>query len=560
MKYTNLLLFISFFSFFSCTDYQDNTTEDETNKTSNFRPNVVWITAEDLSPRWGCFGDSVAQTPNIDALCKESVKYTNVFSISGVCAPSRHALITGMYPTTNGAQHMRNHKFTSAISKVKDKKAKLRPLYEAVPPANVKCFSELLRANGYYTTNHTKTDYQFHTPLTAWDDTKKSAHWRNRPKGKPFFSVFNLTITHESRVWMNNDCTLITDPEKVVLPPYYPDTKIIRHDMAVHYDNVSKFDQQVGEIINQLKEDNLLDSTIIFIYTDHGDGLPRMKRWLYDSGIKVPMIVRYPGMKDAGKVDERLISFIDFAPTMLSIIGSKIPDYMPGIPFTGYASSDSIRPYIFAAKDRMGTKLDNSRAVRSKQYKYIKNYYPAKPYVQTIAYRDQMNLMQELYRTFKSGEMNETQLLWFAKTKPEEELYDITKDPHEINNLAGDPSYQEVLDELRIQHYKWAEETQDYGTMPESELVKKLWSPDGVQPMTEKPQISKINKVNGEISSIELESTTEGASIAYRFTSDTTWSLYTDGVLIKKEAGPLHAIANRIGFKPSELYEFDPEN
>ncbi len=239
------------------------------------RPNILWITCEDMSPRLGAYGDSIAHTPSIDKLAKESVLFTNAFSISGVCSPSRAALIMGLYPTGFGALHMRTLKRTAAIDKITDPELLAIPVYEAVPPPEARCFSELLRINGYYCTNNAKNDYQFYAPVTAWNENGQTAHYKNREdKTQPFFAVFNITDSHESRVWMHADSASYTDPKAVNLPPYYPDTRIIRKDLARHYDNIRIVDRKVGQILAELEASGEAENTIVFFFSDHGDGLP----------------------------------------------------------------------------------------------------------------------------------------------------------------------------------------------------------------------------------------------------------------------------------------------
>ena len=439
-------------------------------------PNILWISVEDMSPRLAAFGDTTAQTPNLDRFASQGVRYTNAYSVSGVCAPSRAALITGMYPTSIGAQHMRTLSRTAAIAQVTDPEALAIPVYEAVPPPEVKCFTEYLRAAGYYCTNNVKTDYQFRPPFTAWDESSITANWRNRPEGKPFFSVINITTTHESQVWVRGGTPLLIDPAAVELPPYYPDTPVVRRDVARHYNNIQLMDAEVGLILKQLEADGLADSTIVFFFSDHGDGLPRAKRWLYDSGIRVPLMVRYPDGREAGSVRDELVSFVDFAPTVLSLAGVEIPPHMQGQSFLDKQEVRE-RDYVYAAKDRMDPALDTARAVRDKRFKYIKNYRPEKPFVQFIPYRDQMGLMQELLEGHEKGTLNSAQSLWFRPTKPVEELYDTANDPHELNNLANDPGFQDILLELRQAHERWAEETGDLGLIPEQELVIRMWPP-----------------------------------------------------------------------------------
>ncbi len=516
------------------------------------RPNILWITCEDMSPRLGCYGDPIAKTPNIDKLAEEGIRFTQAHSVSGVCSPSRAALITGMYPTSFGAQHMRTLSRTAAIDQITDPELLAIPVYEAVPPPEARTYAELFRQAGYYTTNNVKTDYQFHNPITAWDESSSQAHWRNRPdKDQPFFSVFNIMETHESRVWMNAAKPLLVDPQEIELPPYYPDSPVIRNDMAIHYSNIARMDSIVGTIIHQLEEDGLAGNTIIFFYSDHGDGLPRMKRWTYDSGIHVPLIVRFPDKRDAGTDSDQLVSFVDFPATALSLAGLEIPDYMHGKPFLGEKKS-APREYIFASRDRMDPALDCIRTVRDKQYKYSRNYMPERPYVQFLPYRDQMPLMQELFRLRDENRLDSVQQLWFRKTKPGEELFDLLADPHELKNLAYDPAYREIKNRLSRALDNWIEMTDDPLTLPETELVKHLWPPDGIQPVTEDVGF-KIS--NG---SLILDSPTEGASIAYQQNeaiAGNHWMLYT-GPLHSGTVDSLVATAIRIGYKQSSISRY----
>lgn len=522
----------------------------------DFQPNILWITCEDMSPHLGCYDDPLARTPTIDKLASQGIRYTNAYSVSGVCAPSRSALITGMYPTTIGSMHMRTMTRTSAIDKITDPELLAIPTYEAVPPPEVKCFTEYLRARGYYCSNNSKEDYQFRRPITAWDESSRKAHWKNRRPGQPFFSVFNFTVTHESQVWSRAGDTLITDIGKVVVPPYYPDSEIIRRDIARHYDNIALLDAQVKGILEELKADGLEDSTIIFFFSDHGDGLPRAKRWIYDSGIKVPLIIKYPENWQAGNVADELVSFVDFAPTVLSLVGIEVPDHLQGQAFAGSQKAEE-REYIYAAKDRMDPAMDNRRAVRDKRYKYIRNYMPERPYVQFLPYRDQMALMQELFRYEKEGKLDPVQALWFQKTKPIEELYDTWEDPYEVNNLASDPRFNDTLERLRDEHLKWKEETKDWGLIPETELIKELWPPNGIQPSTADPEFDiKDNADPGKLL-VSLSCLTPGSSIAYMLNDSEQWLLYTKPIAVSKEAR-ISAQAIRIGFKPSEIVIKNP--
>lgn len=425
------------------------------------RPNILWITCEDISPHIGCYGDERAITPNIDKLATQGVRLTNAFSIAGVCAPSRSCIISGMYPTSIGSQHMRSR---------------------AVLPDEIRCFTESLREAGYYCTNNVKTDYNFKHPKSAWDESSRKAHWRNRKPGQPFFAVFNFTVTHESRTRAGKEMfqklTARLEPEQrqdadaLTLPPYYPDTPRTRNDWKQNYELITVMDLEVGEILKQLEEDGLADETVVFYYSDHGVGLPRAKRWLYDSGLKVPMIVRWPDRIEPGTVSDRLVSFVDLAPTVLSIAGVEIPAHLQGRAFLGEQQAEP-RDYIYAARDRMDERYDLIRAVRDKRFKYIRNYEPFKPYAQWISYAEEGPTMQELRRLHAEGNLNDVQELFFRETKPFEELYDLEADPHELNNLAGSSEHQQLLERMRAAHLEWAQRTVDTGLMPEPILVER---------------------------------------------------------------------------------------
>ncbi len=512
------------------------------------RPNILWITVEDMSPQLGCYGDDTVPTPNVDRLAADGVRFTRAFSVSGVCAPNRAALITGMYPTSIGAMHMRTMERTASLDKVTDRELPAIPAYEAVPPPDVRCFTEYLRAAGYYCSNNSKEDYQFTAPLSAWDDSGESAHWTNRPTADaPFFSVFNFNITHESKVFEASSDP-VADPATVPVPPYYPDTPVVRRDIARSYDNIAEMDRQVGGLLRKLGADGLLDKTIIFFFSDHGSGLPRAKRWVYDSGIRVPLIVRYPDKKEAGTTNGDLVSFVDFAPTMLSLLELPVPDYMQGQAFLG-ALKKTPRKYIFAFRDRMDPAVERIRAVRDTRYQYIRNYRPELPYLGFIPYRDQMGLMQEIQKLKAEGKLGPDQWQLWAKHKPLEELYDTETDPFEIRNIASDPQHIEKLAELREIHNAFYRRYGDLGELPETELVKKLWPPDGVQPPTVKPVIGVVT--DGGQTTVTLDPQTPGASIAYRIGKTGRWLSYRGPIKLQK-GETLTARAHRIGFKPSE--------
>lgn len=507
------------------------------------QPNILWITTEDMSADIPAYGDSTVATPFLDRLSREGIRFTEVYSVSGVCAPSRSAIITGNYPTYMGTNHMRTASGGRAGLKA----------YEAVPPADVKCFSEYLRAAGYYCTNNSKTDYQFGDPFTAWDESSEKAHWRNRPKGKPFFSVFNIMRTHESQIWLQKDQPLRVDPNKVKIPPYYPESPIIRKDIARNYDNIMAMDSIAGGIFRQLEEDGLLQNTIVFFFSDHGAGLPWYKRELYDRGLHVPFMVRFPDGKGAGSTRNALHSFVDIAPTVLSLAGVKIPDQIQGQAFLGNQKSAKQRRYIYAARDRMDEETDLVRAVRDNRFKYIRNFQPDKSNYQELPYRYRMDLMNEIMRFKKEGKLNDIQKRWF-EVKPAEELYDTEADPYELNNLANDPQYAEKRNELRLALDQWLIDTRDKGFLPEKYLLESMW-PGMKQPQTLEPVIEQL-KTSRKNALIKITSPTDGASLSYKLGENGSWLLYTEPLLVKKGTA-LSAKAIRYGYKPSTEVKFE---
>lgn len=533
---------------------------DEANRTPDAvilqdRPNILWISIEDASPRFGVYGDSLARTPNIDRLAGEGMRFTNAYTVAGVCAPNRSAIITGMYQNSIGTHHMRTTHQSPGLPTP----------YSAVPPPYVKTFTEYLRADGYFTTNNAKTDYQFSTPVTAWDENGDRAHWRSEDRGEdqPFFSVFNFTGTHESRTWADHPSNqgeeLVTDPDSVDVPPYYPDTPAVRRHMARQYDNIAAVDRQIGELLQQLREDGLADETIVFFWSDHGDGLPRAKRWVYDSGIQIPLIVRAPGYLEPGSVNDELVSSVDFGPTVLSLADVEIPVHMEGEPFLGLQDSDE-RDYIYAARDRFDESYDMMRAVRDHRYKYIRNYYPNQPYVLHVPYRNRGATMQELIQLHAEGQLEGPEKLWMRDTRPPEELYDTRADPHEVNNLADDSSYAEVLSRMRTAMDRWMERIDDKGNISEEQMVAG-WYPEGEQPRTNAPMVlpRTATDLNARDSyqfdrsrEIVLYCATQGASIAYTTEQgdDPHWKFYT-GPLMIDETTTIRTKAIRYGYQES---------
>lgn len=522
-------------------------------------PNILILMAEDMSARVGAFGDDVAVTPVLDQLAKEGVRYPNTFTTAGVCAPSRAAHITGMHQVSMGGQHMRSSNGPTGG-------------YKAVPPPQVKAYPELLRAAGYYTWTDQKLDYQFSGtqsgsgPFTIWDDEGGDGHWQNRQPGQPFFGLINFIVTHESGVftplgnWPNSFTHLLMQtmraaflpslpeaepisPGQVNVPPYYPDTKTVRADIARHYNNIVVMDRQVGEILAQLEADGLADSTIVIWTTDHGDGLPRAKRDLFDTGIKVPMIIRWPDAYrprgvSANGIDTRLVSFIDVAPTLLNLAKAAVPSYLQGQDFI----QGKPREYIFASRDRIDEVPDRQRAVRDPQYKYIRSWHPEQPGGHPLAFRDNMAMMREMWTLLKEGKLNAVQRQWF-EAPGKERLYDVIKDPLELNNLTVNPDYKKVLQRMRGAQAQWQQRVEDWSDMPEAEMLASF-QPDGSVPVTEPPAISV------SAGKLFLNCATQGASMGYQM-MDGRWRLYHGPVEVDP-GETIVAKAVRYGWEESE--------
>jgi len=436
-------------------------------------PNILWIVSEDNSPLLGCYGDTFATTPHIDAFATRGVLYTNAFSNAPVCASARCTLITGMYSCSLGTHNMRSR----------------YPI-----PDMIKTYPEILRKAGYFCSNRSKTDFNFDTSKftqtdpsnentikgdkAIWDQSGTKAHYKNRKSGQPFFSIFNLGTSHESSIHPQKRVkTLKHDPKEVTLPPYHPDIKEMREDWAMYYDKVEAMDKEVGLILNQLEKDGLAENTIVFYYSDHGGVLARSKRFLYDTGTLVPLIIHFPKkyehlapQKNGSKTD-RLVCFADFAPTLLSLTGIKIPDNMQGKAFLGTQQQEP-RQYVPLYRGRMDERFDLVRALRDKQFKYIRNYMTHRVDGQHLPYLWLAPSASAWEREFKAGRCNKKQSAFFLP-RDAEELYDVTKDPWEVNNLATDPKYKKTLTRMRWDLKEWLLDIKDAGFLPEGQMINR---------------------------------------------------------------------------------------
>ncbi|HVU89378.1 MAG TPA: sulfatase-like hydrolase/transferase [Pirellulales bacterium] len=418
------------------------------------RPNILWLTSEDHGPHLGCYGDKFASTPNIDALAARGMIYRHAWSNAPVCAPARTTLISGMYATSTGAEHMRSL---------------------VAYPAGKQMFPQLLRTAGYYCTNNSKEDYNLAKPGKVWDVSSNKAHWRGRKSEQPFFAVFNSTKSHESQI-RTRPHELTHDPAGVRVPRYHPDTPEVRHDWAQYYDGVSAADADAGQRLRELEQDGLTDTTIIFYFADHGSGMPRSKRSACNSGLQMPLVVYIPEAfrrlrppdYQPGGASERLVSFVDFAPTVLSLAGIEPPAWMQGHAFLG-AHAAPPQPFVFGFRGRMDERYDMVRSATDGRFVYVRNYMPHKLPGQHVSYMFQTPTTQIWQRLHEEGKLTPAQET-FWKPKPAEELYDLTKDPDEIDNLAGLPEHQETLLKLRDAQRELARKIRDVGFLPEGEI------------------------------------------------------------------------------------------
>lgn len=421
---------------------------------SNDRPNILWLTSEDNSPLIGAYGDDFTTTPNIDKMAESGFTYTHAYANAPVCAPARNTIITGMYSPSNGTQHMRSTYLVTEL---------------------VQFFPQLLKEAGYYVTNNVKEDYNLPEEQTdgIWNESSNEAHYKNREPGQPFFAVFNTMISHESSQFrVKRVEELRHDPSDVSIPPYHPDTPEIRQQWAQYYDTMEDMDTWVGKKIKELEESGEADNTIVFYYGDHGGVLPRSKRYMYETGTRVPLVIHipekykdlWPAAEPGSEVD-RMVSFVDLAPTILSIAGVPVPDIMQGQTFL---DDQKIGPseYVYMFRGRMDERYDMSRAVRNERFRYIRNYMPYRIYNQHVDFLFLATSMQSWKETCTEGNCNEVQNRYW-ETKPVEELYDTQNDPWEVNNLVDDPAYRDILEEMRAETRRWMNDIKDVGVIPE---------------------------------------------------------------------------------------------
>lgn len=452
------------------------------------KPNIIFIVSEDNSPFLGAYGDPHANTPNLDRLAEKSILYKNAFANAPVCAPSRSTIITGMYANSLGSHQMRSR---------------------VEIPDDFRFFPYYLREAGYYAVNRQKKDYNIsNNHEETWDDDQwwdYDGILKDRQDDQPFFAMFNTFMSHESKIHGDRESDMLpyyrdaaigamtgtaaTDERverfnylhesgSVPIPPYHPDTPEVQEDWARYYDAMSMMDDEIGEFLNNLERDGLLENTIVFYFSDHGGVLGRSKRFTFESGLHVPLIVHVPeeyrhlGHDEPGSSTDRVISLIDLAPTVLNLAGLEIPEHFQGEAFLG-PNSGNEKEYAFGFRGRMDERYDLSLTVRNKDYRYIRNYMPHRPWGQRVNYLWRAESMSSWEQAYLDGNTDEYQSR-FWEPKPAEELYYIHDDPHNVNNLVSDPDYREVLDEMRHAIEEWVHQTNSKSFIPEGEYLAPL--------------------------------------------------------------------------------------
>lgn len=456
------------------------------------RPNILWLTSEDHGPHMGCYGDTYATTPNVDALAAKGMLFKHVWSNAPVCAAARTTIIAGMYGPSTGGEHMRS----------------MVPM-----PEGKQMYPQLLREAGYYCTNNSKEDYNLKKSPGVWDESSGKAHWKNRTDGQPFFAIFNETCSHESQL-RKRPHDAIHDPARVRVPAYHPDTPEVRQDWAQYYDQVTLADASAGRRLKELEEAGLAADTIVFYYADHGGGMPRSKRWPCNSGLQVPMVVYFPpkwqhlAPKEyrAGGKSDRLVSFVDLAPTLLSLADLQPPEWMQGHAFAGKFQTEP-QPFVYGFRGRMDERIDCVRSVTDGRFVYVRNYMPHLSQGQHVAYQFETPSTRVWRKLFDEGKTTPEQSIFWTVPKASEELYDLQSDPDEVHNLAAKPEHAETLARLRQAQEALALKIRDVGLLPEGEMHRRSAgaSPYDMGHDEAKYPVARVLKFAGMASSMKPE-------------------------------------------------------
>jgi arylsulfatase A-like enzyme len=550
-------------------DYKDVVVVEKT------KPNVLWIIVEDLSTDLSCYGDNTISTKNIDQLAAQGILYTNAYSTSPYGAPSRAAIFTGTYPHLIGLQH------TSTFGKKQS----------IIPPAEIKIFSEFLRADGYYCSLRGNTQVPFSEAFTTWDNISSEkdgntyrAAWENCPTDKPFFSTIYLSQTREyhnlpktamgkvlaekypdlpqadidsfsNEIYNSEEYKNIKlDLSKIKTPDYLPKTRTVKDDFAKMYLNIKRLDNEVGNILKQLQTDKLDENTIIFFFSENGRGMPGGKRWLYDDGIKVPLIIKIPGITPAGEKSDQLISLIDLAPTLMVNLDIRVPEYMRGKVFIGKRQNEP-REYIFAARDRIDDANEKLRSIASKQFKYIKNYTYEIPFEEKVEILPEFPTLKVM-DNIKVNKQLEKSTDKFIKRKAKEELYDIKNDPYELHNLAERDYFTDDLNKMRLDFESIENSIGGFLNTTEEEMHIAIDPDENTLLTTDVPDILPEGGRFKQPVEISITCNTSGASIAYAILpdgeTDIYWELYNEPITIDNNCTVLSK-AIRYGFEESAI-------
>jgi len=465
MVYINIklsLLFILLIGLQNCKVNQSTSTINEVVPTNKELPppNILWFISEDNSKHYlKLFDDNGVATPNIESLAETGLVFPNAFSNAPVCSVARSTLISGCYAPRVGAQYHR--------------KRELVPM-----PENLKMFPEYLRAAGYYTSNQSKQDYNIISSGNEWDESSKNASWKNRKAGQPFFHKMSVATTHESRLHFSQETIdtfkTIVDQETVHVAPIYPKTKTFKFTSAYYRDKIVQMDGQLGKVIADLKAGGLYDDTFLFYFGDHGGVLPGSKGYAYERGLSIPLVIHVPEnykhlVETSQKVVDDFVSFIDFGATALALAGIEVPDEMDGKPFLTHTKSEN-RNTTFGYADRFDEKYDFVRTVRKGRYKYIRNYVPYTSDGLHNFYRYKQIAYLEWRDLFKEGKLNDVQAAFF-KPRKAEQLFDISNDPYETNDLSSNPSYANQLADLRSELQNWVKGMPDLSFYPEHYMI-----------------------------------------------------------------------------------------